>query len=85
MSSFEMSTLDIHGHRGSNYTDYIGKQFVHTGNNYVYTVDRIVWFGNTDEWCVEATRLGSDVACVRTVDNFFGNRQGKPRFAPIGS
>lgn len=78
---FNHRTQDEHGYLAP--LQLIGKSYRHSGNDHVYTITGVAWLGDTDEWSIKHMRENSSVECVRSFNNFFGNRSnGDLRFFP---
>lgn len=63
--------------------DLIRRKYKHTGNDRVYTVIGFAWNGDSDEW--QVLHEGSDTAVkfTRSLTDFFGMRNGRPRFIQV--
>ncbi len=71
---FSIDTVDKIGLTGrSLLVLYQFKKFKHTGNGKVYTVTGVNWMGELDLWGL-VHKSPEGVKCVRSVENFLGNR-----------
>lgn len=77
-----LSTSDKDGYVPD--TAIIGRLYRHSGNGHTYEIIGFVFLGDTDQWAVLHCRVDCDVTFSRTVENFFGLRNGKPRYELAG-
>jgi len=66
----------------------IGTLWMHSGNNKLYTIIGYVWNCVTDEWDFKIKpyfeeKFGDQVEYTRSIENFHGQREGKPRFIRV--
>lgn len=77
MPHFDHGTLDTHGNAAP--LHMVGLDYRHTGNGHVYSIKGTCWIGDTDEWGLVHTREDSPNVCVRSLQNFQGNRSNGQR------
>lgn len=63
----------------------VGTTWRHSKNGHRYVIVGFTWGGDTDEWTVQFVRGDQVVYCSRTLRNFFGRREDKPRFIRCGA
>ena len=81
VSELNYKTLDRRGICPN--PDAIGSKFTHSGHNETYTIRGFCWNGDTDEWHVLYASTDSLTQFSRSLTNFMGERQGKPRFVQV--
>lgn len=64
---------------------FVGRSYVHAARGETYKIIAVVWLGDTDEWGFMHRKVSADQSLgdpyfIRSVANFFGLRQGTPRF-----
>ena len=81
MNELDLRTPDVDGYLPD--LSLMGTKWRHSGNQQVYLIFAFVWNCNEDRWAVVHARAGSPIFFTRTVQNFFGLREGVPRYERV--
>lgn len=89
LSSMSGEAADVNGFVPINNQHMLDRVYRHSGNNEMYITIKFVWMSELDQWGllhakVKEPGIMSKVECIRSVTNFFSDREGVPRFALIG-
>lgn len=60
----------------------LGSRWRHPNGN-IYTVSNFTWFGDDDRWLILLTRPDCEVPFTRSIDDFFGEKDGVLRFVEV--